>query len=207
MKVVLIGDSVFDNSPYVAPGESVTDQLLRLLPSETQVELLALDGSLTSQVIDQVATIPEDATHVFVSSGGNDALHAKYTLFPESGLEPVDSVALLAKIQAVFKKDYCRLMDALTGLEVRTTLCTIYSSVPGLEPKHRTALSTFNDVIVAEAARNRVSVLDLRLVCCKPEDFSSVSPIEPSETGGRKIAQKIAKILSVAHGNSRSCIY
>ena len=51
----------------------------------------------------------------------------------------------------------------------------------------RTALAPFNDVILREATAHGLSVLDLRLVCDEPGDYSTVSPIEPSAQGGRKI--------------------
>jgi hypothetical protein len=37
-------------------------------------------------------------------------------------------------------------------------------------------------------------VIDLRLVCDRPADYSHVSPIEPSAAGGGKIARVIAEV-------------
>ena len=55
-QIVLLGDSIFDNAPYVNTGESVSEQLTGLIQTEamktvsgansttTHVELLAVDG-------------------------------------------------------------------------------------------------------------------------------------------------------------------
>jgi hypothetical protein len=51
-------------------------------------------------------------------------------------------------------------------------------------------------------------VLDLRLVCDRPDDYSPVSPIEPSVTGGLKIARVIAEVATTHDfSKCRSIIY
>lgn len=57
------------------------------------------------------------------------------------------------------------------------------------------ALSIFNDVIIREAVRLGLLVIDLRLICSEAEDYSKVSPIEPSAKGGEKIAKAIASLV------------
>ncbi|MGH7552999.1 MAG: SGNH/GDSL hydrolase family protein, partial [Longimicrobiales bacterium] len=72
--VVLLGDSIFDNGAYV-PGEpDVVAQLRALLPQGWQASLCAIDGSITRDVERQLSSVPTDATHLVISSGGNDAL-------------------------------------------------------------------------------------------------------------------------------------
>jgi len=53
----------------------------------------------------------------------------------------------------------------------------------------------FNDVILREAIRARIPVIDLRHICTLPSDYSALSPIEPSSAGGMKIAKAIAALL------------
>ena len=73
---VLVGDSMFDNASYV-PGElPVIDQLRGFLPKDWRATLLAVDGDITADVANQLRNLPNDATHIVVSSGGNDALFA-----------------------------------------------------------------------------------------------------------------------------------
>jgi hypothetical protein len=53
----------------------------------------------------------------------------------------------------------------------------------------------FNDVILRMAFEHHLSVIDLRLVCNEPSDYAN--PIEPSGSGGRKIAHSIARSLGL----------
>ncbi|MDH3639394.1 MAG: SGNH/GDSL hydrolase family protein, partial [Gammaproteobacteria bacterium] len=73
--------------------------------------------------------------------------------------------------------------------------CTVYDRIPGLEYEALTALSLFNEVILREALRLKIPIIDLRLICTERGDFSELSPIEPSKQGGDKIAAVIAGYL------------
>lgn len=72
--VVLLGDSIFDYARYVPGGPSVLDHVRRPLPRGWKVTLLARDGAVAAGVIEQLARLPDDATHLVISAGGNDAL-------------------------------------------------------------------------------------------------------------------------------------
>jgi len=203
-KIVLIGDSIFDNAAYVERGQSVTDHLKRMLPADAEPVLLAVDGDKTAQTVSQLRSMPPDPAYVFVSTGGNDALEAKHWVFDlpaAEGLGDAEGLADAAVLRVLtghvleFRREYARLLDALSRLRVPTAVCTIYSAVPGLEDVHLTALSAYNDVIVQEAAARHFPVVDLRRVCTEHEDYADVSPIEPSAQGARKIADRIAFVF------------
>ena len=72
--IVLVGDSIFDNTAYVDGGLDVLKHLRSLLPRDWQATLLAVDGSVTTDVITQIVRLPASATHLIVSAGGNDGL-------------------------------------------------------------------------------------------------------------------------------------
>ena len=57
-------------------------------------------------------------------------------------------------------------------------------------------MAAFNEVILRNAFRDGLAVIDLRLVCDKPADYSYVSPIEPSDVGGNKIAGRIVDVTT-----------
>lgn len=59
----------------------------------------------------------------------------------------------------------------------------------------------FNDVIHRVALDHSVDTLDLRLVCTEKSDFAN--PIEPSGSGGRKIARAIAGAVGAGEAPSR----
>ena len=90
--VVLLGDSIFDNGIYVSRGSSVIDQLKTRLPSGWKATLAAVDGAVTSSVLRQLERIPEDATHLIVSAGGNNALQNSDLLRETDMTAPADSL-------------------------------------------------------------------------------------------------------------------
>jgi len=74
-RIVLLGDSIFDNGVYVNGGPDVIEQLNSILPDGWKGTLLAVDGNVTTDVISQIAALPETGTHLVVSAG-------ETTLFP-----------------------------------------------------------------------------------------------------------------------------
>jgi hypothetical protein len=100
------------------------------------------------------------------------------------------------------------MLQALAGIGKPTAVCTVYDAIPGLGAAEQSALAGFNEVILREALLARLPVIDLRLVCDQPGDYSHLSPIEPSMVGGAKIARVIAE-MTTTHDFSRgrSTIY
>lgn len=193
-RVVLLGDSILDNGAYVAGGDPVVGQLRARLPKGWNVTLAAMDGAVSLDVIDQLERLPQDATHLVVSAGGNDALICSPTVNSPAN----DAIALLtelAEIQNRFRLNYTRMLDALRKLRLPLAGCTVYDAIPGLSDIEKMALSLFNDVIVQELSAARLPILDLRRVCDEPRDYSDLSPIEPSEIGGAKITRALQQIL------------
>jgi len=188
--IVLLGDSIFDNAPYV-PGEpAVIEQLRARLPEHWQATLLAVDGDVTADIDEQLRGLPEDVTHLAISSGGNDALgQIQFLEAPTDTL--LTALAQLAQMRDAFQSDYREMLGQVCGLGRKVTVCTIYDAIPDLPNSLRTALCLYNDVILLEAARMGVPVIDLRLICTEQADYSAVSPIEPSATGGEKIVAGI----------------
>lgn len=189
--IALLGDSIFDNQSYVTQGDSVSDHLSRMLGDACQVSLLAVDGAISTGVSQQVSQFPSGATHIALSVGGNDALGCMALL--ETPVETVmQALARLSEVQIRFRVEYGRVAQALVQAQRPVLVCTIYDAVPGLTPALITALSVFNDVITREAICRGWPVLDLRELLCDSADYSMVSRIEPSEQGGRKLAQALA---------------
>ncbi len=195
--VFLLGDSIFDNAAYVRSQPAVIEHLGRALPPGWGATLLAVDGDSAIDVRDQLRRLDHSATHLFVSAGGNDAINASGVL-GERVLTVAEAVGLLARAQARFRQDYQGLLGALLAVGKPVTVCTIYDAIPGLGEAERAALALalFNDVIVRSAVEALVPVIDLRIVCDQADDFSDISPIEPSGHCGAKIAQVIADVVA-----------
>jgi hypothetical protein len=87
------------------------------------------------------------------------------------------------------------MLEAVLERRLPTALCTIYdANYPEPQAKVITAaLTLFNDVITRSAFRRGLPLIDLRLICDRPDDYAN--PIEPSEKGGDKIARAIAQVI------------
>lgn len=192
--IVLLGDSIFDNKSYTGENPSVTEHLTRLVGKKHRVTLLAVDGSVTSEVADQLKRVPRDATHLVLSSGGNDALGQQQTLQSSVQLVGEAFARIDGPVQG-FRRQYRKLIAALASSGLPVIVCTIYNG--NLEPEMieaaRAALALFNDVIYREANSFNARVVELREICTKPEDYAN--PIEPSAQGGGKIARAIVSAI------------
>lgn len=190
--LVLVGDSIFDNRAYVKAGQSVSEHLQALLGRAGKVTLLAVDGHVAGDVAGQLLAMPEGATHIALSVGGNDALESLPAL--ETGCSNVlHALEILGELQCTFANSYRSALLAALKPGLPLIACTIYDAVPGLPPPLKTALSLFNDVICRNALAHQVPVLDLRDLLPDPEDYSTASRIEPSEMGGAKIGEALQK--------------
>ena len=203
--VVLLGDSIFDNASYVRGSPDVVEQLRSQLPGGWQATLCAVDGATASGVPRQLARVPAGATHLVVSAGGNDALGVSGLLHQMH--RPLGAaMAELTAARQRFWGHYRETLAAVLRTGRAVAVCTVYDAVPGLSQDGQTLLSAFNDVIHREAVRNRLPVLDLRVLCDDPDDYSDVSPIEPSAAGGMKIARAIARLVTSHDFAGRQCV-
>lgn len=202
--LVLLGDSIFDNAAYVAGGPDVIDQVRQRMPSMWKASLLAVDGDTSAMVSQQVTRIPPDATHLVLSVGGNDALGCIASL-ETSATSVKHALAFLHKIKIGFEASYRALISTLLTLDKPLMVCTVYDHVPGLPTELKTALSLFNDVILREAIQRGLPVLDLRMICTEPRDYSAVSPIEPSSAGGAKVVDRMATAMMQHDFTKREC--
>ena len=193
--IVLLGDSIFDNAAYVHGSPDLIRQLTALLPSDFKATLLAVDGSITTDVHAQIPKLPSSATHLIVSAGGNDGLSRADILQRPAG-SVGDAVDQLAALRAEFCQNYRRMLTALLTLKKPLALCTVYDPRfpdPLMQRLTTTALNIFNDCILREAITHGLPVLDLRLICTEAEDYAN--EIEPGVPGGRKIAAGILNLV------------
>jgi hypothetical protein len=188
--IALLGDSIFDNASYTAGAPDVITHLRAGLPGGWRASLLAVDGSTTHDLAAQVARVSAEVTQIVVSIGGKDALLNSDVLnLPVSST--AEALSLLGARADAFRSSYGRALDAALTLARRTTVCTIYEGnlEPDVAALARVALVLFNDVILRAAFARGIGVIDLRLVCTQPSDYAN--PIEPSGSGGEKIASAI----------------
>ena len=194
--IVLLGDSVFDNRAYVNGGLDVIAQVRRRIPDGWKASLRAVDGSVVENVRNQALDLPDDATHLVISAGGNDAIFNAGILHQEVA-SSADVLNKLADIAGEFEYRYREMLQGVLSLKKPTAVCTIYYPripEPFAQKIAVAALATFNDVIIRWAFLTGVPLIDLRLVCDEDSDYAN--EIEPSERGGGKIANAIVRLVS-----------
>ncbi len=197
-RVVLAGDSIFDNQKYVPDGQPVSVHLDHRLPLHGHVQLIAEDGSICTDIERQLTALEDSPDFLIISTGGNDALRAK-DILANPCQTVYEALGTLHATQEIFRQNYRAMLRKAKPTSKQLMVCTIYDAVPDLDPRLTTALSLFNDIIVKEANLASISVMDLRVVCRDPGDYSLVSSIEPSDTGGEKIATAIADWIRSQH--------
>lgn len=207
LHAVLLGDSIFDNASYTQGDPDVIAHLKGLL-APGRATLLAVDGSVCRDVHLQLEKLPDDATHLILSAGGNDAIMASDVLWlPATSVG--EGLWKVAEAALSFEKAHALLLDAARAQGWPLVVCTIYNPrFP--DPLQQTVgvagLCLWNDAIVRNASARGLPILDLRRICSADEDYAN--DIEPSSLGGLKIAREIAGILANHDfGAARSTIY
>lgn len=204
--VVLLGDSTFDNASYTAGGPDVISQVRQLLPPGWKATLSAVDGSTTEEIPGQLESIPDDATHLVLSVGGNNAI-LRADILDRPVASAGEAFQLLSAVGEEFEKQYRNSLVACLSRRLPLVVCTIYHGNFEDDVFRRraiVALTVFNDVIIRCAAQHQLVVIDLRFVCNAPVDFAN--PIEPSTIGGAKIARAIVNAVlepSATRGHAR----
>lgn len=194
--VCLLGDSIFDNKSYVGDQPDVIAQVSDALPAHWKSSLLAVDGATTQDIARQTQRLPDDASHLILSIGGNDALRRANVLSAPARTTG-DALTKLFEVVREFEVLYRAAVEACLSPGLPLVVCTIYNgNFPDRNYQRQVmvALAVFNDVIIQSAAERGLNVIELRQICKKPEDYAN--PIEPSSIGGAKIARTIASVVT-----------
>ncbi|MDJ0590712.1 MAG: SGNH/GDSL hydrolase family protein [Pleurocapsa sp. MO_226.B13] len=195
MHLVLLGDSIFDNALYVGDEPEVIKQLQAKLPAGWKATLKAIDGDQINDVHAQLEQLPEDATHLILSVGGNNAL-SHLGILDRRVNSSAQVFSELADISEEFERQYQKLLTKILSFNIPTAICTIYYPNHSEYLERRiaiAALATFNDVIIRQAFGAGIPLIDLRLTCNQPQDY--VNAIEPSSLGGEKIVNAIMNLV------------
>lgn len=197
MHIALLGDSTLDNGAYTSGGPAVIDHLSGLLSSEDRATLLAVDGATTQHIQSQLGGMPEGATHVVLSVGGNDALR-EIEVLNRPSQTVAHALSEVSRVVEGFEEAYRRSLKQVLQVGLPTTVCTIYNGAfdeaRGEQQVIDAALTMWNDAILQAALDHDLPALDLRRVCTDRDDYTQ--QIEPSEQGGRKIAEALHRALT-----------
>ena len=184
-EIILMGDSVFDNSNYVDKGESVFEQLQK---KHEKTILLAKDKATVEDLLLQFSEIHmhtnNPSTCIFISIGGNDILnyHSSSAIMNENKF-----------IDNLFNDytDTIRTLYDKWGLKSRIFLCTIYFPKKESYKKYNNMIKMWNNKLKDYAAEYEHNILQLDKILNKEEYFTY--DIEPSKLGSTIIVERILK--------------
>lgn len=181
--IVLLGDSILKNNSYVSDGKGI-DNLLE--ERNTKVVSLAVNNSKIVDVYGQINNIPLDiniaSTFIFLSSGGNDILS-----FYVDQHGDTNDTGFLNTMLAAYKKLVKSIQTRMNKCQI--VLMDIYYPTSNEFAQYRPIIEEWNDLIRNYARENSLGLLQISQKVTSSEDFTL--GIEPSEKGGKKIAQQI----------------
>ena len=174
--IILMGDSVLNNSKFVPAGKTVYDFLKQKVSNVVNV---AKDGATISDLYSQLDQIPielnSDNTFVFISIGGNNILKSS----------PIQTNKLF--------NEFTAFLDALRAKlnNVRVNILNMYLPSNPQFKMYEPVVNRWNQLI--QQSSNKIgamySVIDIHSLLTNPSDF--VYDIEPSGTASEKIAYLI----------------
>ena len=145
----------------------------------------------------QLTGLPEDATHLVLSVGGNDLLGCEADILRNGAAPSPEVFVPPAAVIDGFEGRYRRVLEACLEKGLPLVVCTIYNGNFAGEPEFasvaQAAVAAFDEVILRLAREKGVRAIDLRQVCARAEDYAN--PIEPSVIGGGKIARAIRELI------------
>lgn len=178
--VILIGDSVLNNSNYVPSNKSVFDILKTKV---SNVLNFSKDGATITDLYAQLDKIPTDMnkseTYIFISAGGNDILNKR------TELNSVDIKHLFDTYM-----DFLRALRVKLG-SAKINILNLYLPANPRYQSYKTSIEQWNQLINTYSSKigEMYNVIDLHSLLTNSNDF--VYDIEPSETASEKIANII----------------
>ena len=178
--IVLLGDSILNNSNYVPEGKSVFD----LLKKKTDnVFNFSKDEATINDLYDQLDKIPIDLnnsnTFIFISAGGNDILNKR-------GQMTTSQISQL----------FISYMDFLKALRekfgtAKINIMNLYLPTNPRYQSYKPSVQQWNKLIQDNSSKigEMYNVVTLDNLLTNSEDF--VYDIEPSEIGSEKISNVI----------------
>lgn len=186
--IVLLGDSILDNSSYVFPKKSIANIIEERNQGKTYC--YAKDGATLSDVHKQIEFIPKEIkAYIFLSVGGNNILN-HYEHCADCFMDN-NSDDFLNSTFDIYK-------DLVKSISIRCPnnklyLLDIYYPNDEKYKIYYNIVSKWNQMLYTFALNNNnvSGVLQISNELTTEDDF--VSNIEPSLQGGYKIAEKIMK--------------
>jgi len=180
--VVLIGDSMLENSNYVKHTVG-----LHIKKTHKKTTILAKDDSVVGDIKSQLVNIPKKFnnknTYVFLSVGGNDLLEIyKYQNGNIDDYSHIDEVFVkYKKLVNFIKKKY----------KFNIVLLNIYFPKDAMYVKFHKIIETWNKKLLKFSEKNSFKFLDVSKILYKKNHFTN--GIEPSIIGSKILANSITQ--------------
>ena len=174
---ICAGDSIINNTNYVKPNMSVAEMLANKIPCYN----VAQDNACISDISNQLINIPHkykkyDNINIILSVGGNDLLEGN-------------------DIHIVYKK-YMQLLDDIVTNQIKGNgkayLLNLYYPKDNGFQIFYPIITSWNKKL-EQLNKNNIKVIDISSVMNNIHDFTH--RIEPSERGGTKIVDTIARSM------------
>jgi len=181
---ILLGDSILKNNSYVKNGKGIDDILNEKTNNNTHC--YAKDESTIVDIYSQLDSIPSEmnkkSNTIFLSVGGNDILN----IYADKEVSVKDTKVLSPMFNA-----YKTLIKSIQTKmnESKLILLDIYYPRNIKLAQYKPILQEWNKMIADFASTNNLQVINISNILIESTDFTL--NIEPSETGGKKIADNI----------------
>lgn len=181
---VLLGDSIIKNNSFVKNGKGIDDILHEKTNGNSYC--YAKDNSTIVDIYSQLDSIPSDLnnknTIVFLSVGGNDILNN----YVNNDVD-TKNTKVLELIFNAYKKLFESIQTKMD--QTKMVLIDIYYPTSIKFSQYKPILEEWNKLISDFASSSNLQVLKISNILTESTDFTL--NIEPSETGGEKIADNI----------------
>jgi hypothetical protein len=181
---ILLGDSILKNNSYVKNGKGIDDILNEKTNGNTKC--YAKDESTIVDIYSQLDSIPsdlnKDSNIIFLSVGGNDILNnyadKEVSVKDTKVLDPIFNAYknLIKSIQTKMNDSKLVLLDIYYPTNIKLA-------------QYKPILEEWNRLISDFASTNNLQVINISSNLIESTDFTL--NIEPSESGGEKIASNI----------------
>lgn len=181
---ILLGDSIIKNNSYVKNGRGIDDILNKKTNGNTIC--YAKNESTIVDVYSQLDMIPSDlnkqTTSIFLSVGGNNILNN----FADKDVSTKD----IKVLDPIFNAYKTLIKSIKTKMDnSKLVLLDIYYPTNIKFAQYKPIIEEWNKLISDFASTNNLQVINISNILTESSDFSL--SIEPSETGGEKIANNI----------------
>jgi hypothetical protein len=175
--IVLLGDSIFQNSNYVPKEKSIEYLLKEHIPIQSMV--LAQDNATINLLYQQYKSMPSSMnnkhTNLYISIGGNDLLNAYDS-------NDINDTNLFDMIWNIYKST---ILNLSTITQCNIILTDIYYITDSNYAKYIPIIKKWNATLYQFANKHQFNVFKISKILTKAQDFTN--GIEPSIIGGTKM--------------------